>query len=68
MYYKAVHNTAVLFLQNEAGFQKWTPNAERVQELSAAYKNLARPSNPPSVEKEAPPREEGTSSKDGLSN
>ncbi|XP_033009815.1 mRNA (2'-O-methyladenosine-N(6)-)-methyltransferase [Lacerta agilis] len=42
MYYKAVHNTAVLFLQNNSGFAKWEPNAERLQELVAAYKHSGR--------------------------
>uniref|UniRef100_A0A667YV86 mRNA (2'-O-methyladenosine-N(6)-)-methyltransferase n=1 Tax=Myripristis murdjan TaxID=586833 RepID=A0A667YV86_9TELE len=38
MYYKAVHGTAVLFLQNEAGFAKWAPTPERLAELLAAYR------------------------------
>lgn len=42
MYYKAVHNTAVLFLQNSAGFAKWEPMPERLQELIAAYKHSGR--------------------------
>ncbi|XP_041096389.1 mRNA (2'-O-methyladenosine-N(6)-)-methyltransferase-like [Polyodon spathula] len=42
MYYKAVHGTAVLFLQNSAGFAKWEPTAERVQELQAAYRVSGR--------------------------
>uniref|UniRef100_A0A674PN28 mRNA (2'-O-methyladenosine-N(6)-)-methyltransferase n=1 Tax=Takifugu rubripes TaxID=31033 RepID=A0A674PN28_TAKRU len=51
MYYRAVHGTAVLFLQNEAGFSKWTPTPERVAELSAAY----RPSShPPSLSSPGP--------------
>ncbi|KAJ8384812.1 hypothetical protein AAFF_G00197990 [Aldrovandia affinis] len=37
MYYKAVHGTAVIFLQNAAGFAKWEPNPERLQELQTAY-------------------------------
>ncbi|XP_029632244.1 mRNA (2'-O-methyladenosine-N(6)-)-methyltransferase isoform X3 [Salmo trutta] len=37
MYYKAVHGTAVIFLQNDAGFTKWEPTPERIQELLAAY-------------------------------
>nr|DBA27816.1 TPA: hypothetical protein GDO54_008272 [Pyxicephalus adspersus] len=65
LYYKAVHNTAVLFLQNEAGFQKWTPSPERVQELCTAYKHSSRPSSG-GTEKESP-REEGTS-KDSMNN
>lgn len=42
MYYKAVHNTTVLFLQNSAGFAKWEPTPERLQELVAAYKHSGR--------------------------
>ncbi|KAM8867279.1 mRNA (2'-O-methyladenosine-N(6)-)-methyltransferase [Synchiropus picturatus] len=38
MSYRAVHGTAVLFLQNDAGFAKWTPSPERVSELLAAYR------------------------------
>uniref|UniRef100_A0A8D1GAQ6 Phosphorylated CTD interacting factor 1 n=1 Tax=Sus scrofa TaxID=9823 RepID=A0A8D1GAQ6_PIG len=42
MHYKAVHNTAVLFLQNDPGFAKWGPTPERLQELSAAYRQSGR--------------------------
>lgn len=45
MYYRAVHGTAVLFLQNDAGFAKWTPTPERVAELSAAYRPSSHPSS-----------------------
>uniref|UniRef100_A0A7N9AQ01 mRNA (2'-O-methyladenosine-N(6)-)-methyltransferase n=1 Tax=Mastacembelus armatus TaxID=205130 RepID=A0A7N9AQ01_9TELE len=38
MYYRAVHGTAVLFLQNDAGFAKWSPTPERLAELTAAYR------------------------------
>lgn len=38
MYYRAVHGTAVFFLQNDAGFAKWAPTTERLAELSAAYR------------------------------
>uniref|UniRef100_A0A8C8IZW8 mRNA (2'-O-methyladenosine-N(6)-)-methyltransferase n=1 Tax=Oncorhynchus tshawytscha TaxID=74940 RepID=A0A8C8IZW8_ONCTS len=37
MYYKAVHGTVIIFLQNDAGFTKWEPTPERIQELLAAY-------------------------------
>uniref|UniRef100_A0A672NDX7 Deoxynucleotidyltransferase terminal-interacting protein 1 n=1 Tax=Sinocyclocheilus grahami TaxID=75366 RepID=A0A672NDX7_SINGR len=37
MYYKSVHGTAVIFLQNNAGFSKWEPTTERIQEFLAAY-------------------------------
>uniref|UniRef100_A0A3Q1JUZ8 PCIF1 WW domain-containing protein n=1 Tax=Anabas testudineus TaxID=64144 RepID=A0A3Q1JUZ8_ANATE len=39
MYYRAVHGTAVLFLQNDAGFSKWGPTPERLAELTAAYRS-----------------------------
>uniref|UniRef100_A0A8C9VXC8 mRNA (2'-O-methyladenosine-N(6)-)-methyltransferase n=1 Tax=Scleropages formosus TaxID=113540 RepID=A0A8C9VXC8_SCLFO len=42
MYYKAVHSTAVIFLQNAAGFAKWEPTPERVQELLGAYRISGR--------------------------
>ncbi|XP_078249236.1 mRNA (2'-O-methyladenosine-N(6)-)-methyltransferase isoform X2 [Pogona vitticeps] len=42
MYYKAVHNTAILFLQNDAGLAKWEPTPERLQELVTAYKHSGR--------------------------
>ena len=38
MNFKAVHGTLVVFLQNEAGFQKWGPTTERVKELLLAAK------------------------------
>ncbi|XP_068451051.1 mRNA (2'-O-methyladenosine-N(6)-)-methyltransferase [Clinocottus analis] len=45
MYYRAVHGTAVIFLQNDAGFAKWAPTSERLAELMAAYRpSPARPS------------------------
>ncbi|XP_043946164.1 mRNA (2'-O-methyladenosine-N(6)-)-methyltransferase [Protopterus annectens] len=42
MYYKAVHGTVILFLQNQAGFTKWEPTQERLQELINAYKVSGR--------------------------
>ncbi|XP_053171924.1 mRNA (2'-O-methyladenosine-N(6)-)-methyltransferase [Scomber japonicus] len=46
MYYRAVHGTAVIFLQNEAGFGKWAPTSERLAELMAAYRpSTARPAS-----------------------
>ncbi|XP_013883113.1 mRNA (2'-O-methyladenosine-N(6)-)-methyltransferase [Austrofundulus limnaeus] len=46
MYYRAVHGTAVLFLQNQAGFTKWAPTPERLAELTAAYRpSLSRTSS-----------------------
>ncbi|KAL7833133.1 hypothetical protein SRHO_G00301510 [Serrasalmus rhombeus] len=42
MYYKAIHGTAVIFLQNNAGFAKWEPTTERIQEVLAAYKISGR--------------------------
>ncbi|XP_063315233.1 mRNA (2'-O-methyladenosine-N(6)-)-methyltransferase [Pelobates fuscus] len=61
LYYKAVHNTAVLFLQNEPGFLKWAPTADRVQELAAAYKHSGRLSNSSGGSEKESTREEGTS-------
>ncbi|XP_034442530.1 mRNA (2'-O-methyladenosine-N(6)-)-methyltransferase [Hippoglossus hippoglossus] len=46
MSYRAVHGTAVLFLQNNAGFVKWAPTPERLAELTKAYRpSSARPSS-----------------------
>lgn len=42
MHYKAVHNTAVIFLQNDPGFAKWGPTPERLQELTTAYRQSGR--------------------------
>uniref|UniRef100_A0A672N947 mRNA (2'-O-methyladenosine-N(6)-)-methyltransferase n=1 Tax=Sinocyclocheilus grahami TaxID=75366 RepID=A0A672N947_SINGR len=42
IYYKAVHGTAVIFLQNNAGFSKWEPTTERIQEFLAVYKISGR--------------------------
>ena len=33
----SVHGTLVTFLQNEAGFEKWGPTTERIEELKRAY-------------------------------
>ncbi|XP_068598718.1 mRNA (2'-O-methyladenosine-N(6)-)-methyltransferase [Brachionichthys hirsutus] len=38
MYHRAVHGTAVLFLQNDAGFMKWAPTPERLADLMGAYR------------------------------
>ncbi|OCT62783.1 mRNA (2'-O-methyladenosine-N(6)-)-methyltransferase [Xenopus laevis] len=67
LYYKAVHNTAVIFLQNEPGFLKWTPTAERLQELTASYKHSGRVTNSAVALEKEPTREEGTS-KDSTAN
>ncbi|MEQ2252552.1 mRNA (2'-O-methyladenosine-N(6)-)-methyltransferase [Ilyodon furcidens] len=46
MYYRAVHGTAMLFLQNDAGFVKWAPTPERLAELNTAYRpSLSRTSS-----------------------
>lgn len=42
MQYRAVHGTAVLFLQNDTGFAKWGPTPERVAELTAAFRPSTR--------------------------
>lgn len=38
MNFKAVHGTLVVFLQNDAGFQRWGPTTERVKELLISAK------------------------------
>ncbi|KAH3775981.1 mRNA (2'-O-methyladenosine-N(6)-)-methyltransferase-like [Dreissena polymorpha] len=38
MHHKAAHGTLVVFLQNDAGFDKWGPTTERVKELLIAAK------------------------------
>ncbi|KAL4235084.1 mRNA (2'-O-methyladenosine-N(6)-)-methyltransferase [Mactra antiquata] len=38
MNFKAVHGTLVVFLQNDAGYQKWGPTTERVKELLISAK------------------------------
>lgn len=42
---KAAHGTLVVFLQNEAGHQKWGPTPERVKELRLAF--MPRDPSPP---------------------
>ncbi|KAK5873191.1 hypothetical protein PBY51_013824 [Eleginops maclovinus] len=65
MYYRAVHGTAVLFLQNDAGFAKWAPTPERLAELTAAYRpspshptsmSSPGPANTASIEKDSAPK------------
>ncbi|XP_077053812.1 mRNA (2'-O-methyladenosine-N(6)-)-methyltransferase [Siphateles boraxobius] len=66
MYYKAVHGTAVIFLQNNAGFAKWEPTTERIQELLGAYKISGRslpspgPSSTSTGDKDSKPAQERT--------
>lgn len=68
MYYKAVHGTAVIFLQNNAGFAKWEPTSERIQELLSAYKISGRslsspgPSSSSSGDKDSKPSYERSAS------
>lgn len=38
MYYRAVHGTLVVFLQNDAGYEAWTPTDASIQALLDAYK------------------------------
>uniref|UniRef100_H3BHH4 mRNA (2'-O-methyladenosine-N(6)-)-methyltransferase n=2 Tax=Latimeria chalumnae TaxID=7897 RepID=H3BHH4_LATCH len=65
MYYKAVHGTAILFLQNDAGFAKWEPTQERVQELLAAYKQSGRTlSSPPAASSAGPAEKEPEATSD----
>ena len=35
---KSIHGTAVIFLQNDAGFAKWGPTPDRVKKLLLSYK------------------------------
>lgn len=35
---RAAHGTVIVWLQNEAGFQKWGPTDERVDALLEAYR------------------------------
>ncbi|XP_013930815.1 PREDICTED: phosphorylated CTD-interacting factor 1 [Thamnophis sirtalis] len=58
MYYKAVHNTTVLFLQNNAGFSKWGPSPERLHELLTAYKHSGRAHPAASAASSAPDKEQ----------
>lgn len=62
MYYKAVHGTAVIFLQNAAGFAKWEPTAERIQELLAAYRVSGRALPSPGTSSSTPTPTSTTSS------
>ncbi|XP_029467589.1 mRNA (2'-O-methyladenosine-N(6)-)-methyltransferase [Rhinatrema bivittatum] len=61
MYYKAVHNTAILFLQNDPGFTKWQPTPERLQELTTTYKQSGRTHAAPGS---ATPSSSGTADKE----
>ncbi|KAM6457665.1 mRNA (2'-O-methyladenosine-N(6)-)-methyltransferase [Liasis olivaceus] len=60
MYYKAVHNTAVLFLQNNAGFAKWEPTQERLQELVTTYKHSGRTLAATAAASSAPDKDQET--------
>uniref|UniRef100_A0A8C1SIF5 mRNA (2'-O-methyladenosine-N(6)-)-methyltransferase n=1 Tax=Cyprinus carpio TaxID=7962 RepID=A0A8C1SIF5_CYPCA len=66
IYYKSVHGTAVIFLQNNAGFSKWEPTTERIQEFLAAYKVSGRslpspgPSSTSTGDKDSKPVQEQT--------
>ncbi|KAM3841513.1 mRNA (2'-O-methyladenosine-N(6)-)-methyltransferase isoform 2-T2 [Vipera latastei] len=73
MYYKAVHNTAVLFLQNNAGFSKWEPTQERLHELLTAYKHSGRAEVPPAASSASdkdpePVREQQSASRESTPN
>uniref|UniRef100_A0A8C8IVT7 PCIF1 WW domain-containing protein n=1 Tax=Oncorhynchus tshawytscha TaxID=74940 RepID=A0A8C8IVT7_ONCTS len=66
MYYKAVHGTVIIFLQNDAGFTKWEPTPERIQELLAAYQVSQRTLGSPVPSSTSSPTKEGLSPKIGL--
>ena len=34
---KSAHGTLVVFLQNDAGFNRWAPTPERIKELKLAF-------------------------------
>ena len=36
--FTAVHPSRVLFLQNEAGYMKWTPSIEKIKEMQQIWK------------------------------
>lgn len=38
IYHKSVHGTLIFFLQNDPGFEKWGPTAERLLELLNAFR------------------------------
>ncbi|XP_077993785.1 mRNA (2'-O-methyladenosine-N(6)-)-methyltransferase-like [Glandiceps talaboti] len=40
LYYRAVHGTLVFFLQNQAGYEKWGPTKEKVEELLHAFRPI----------------------------
>uniref|UniRef100_A0A8C1SI10 mRNA (2'-O-methyladenosine-N(6)-)-methyltransferase n=1 Tax=Cyprinus carpio TaxID=7962 RepID=A0A8C1SI10_CYPCA len=69
IYYKSVHGTAVIFLQNNAGFSKWEPTTERIQEFLAAYKVSGRslpspgPSSTSTGDKDSKPVQEQSSAR-----
>ncbi|XP_038070202.1 mRNA (2'-O-methyladenosine-N(6)-)-methyltransferase-like [Patiria miniata] len=52
--YRAVHGTAIFFLQNEAGYQKWTPTNEKIQAMMDAYRPQKRALD--SEAEDGPPR------------
>lgn len=64
MYYKAVHNTAVIFLQNEPGFAKWPPTPEKLQELTSAYKHSGRMLGTPGSSSSSSSSTSGTAEKE----
>ncbi|XP_033626518.1 mRNA (2'-O-methyladenosine-N(6)-)-methyltransferase-like [Asterias rubens] len=37
VYYRAVHGTAIFFLQNDAGYKLWPPTDEKIKSLMEAY-------------------------------
>ncbi|XP_077582615.1 mRNA (2'-O-methyladenosine-N(6)-)-methyltransferase isoform X3 [Stigmatopora nigra] len=68
MYYRAVHGTTVLFLQNAAGWAKWAPTPERLSELAASYRPSRAPQPPASPGPAQPPADapsEATVREDG---
>ncbi|PAA53478.1 hypothetical protein BOX15_Mlig032164g2 [Macrostomum lignano] len=37
LYVKSAHGTLIVFLQNDAGFMKWTPTSEKIKDLLIAF-------------------------------
>ena len=42
MYIHSSHGTLLVFLQNDSGFEKWGPTAERLAELAVSFQAAKR--------------------------
>lgn len=45
VYIRSSHGTLVVFLQNDAGFEKWGPTPERLTELAMSFQAAKRVNN-----------------------